>query len=202
MEKLLSLMEDFKSSFIDKENLKKLVSFYNNKFYVYVLSKQYNRLVVNMRSIAALIAIDNIEDAYTIFRKYLETYSIIMSVYENKSVVDAYMMHDSYVGAKACGKNKDEIKAFITNKPDGFLEYGYLNSVVDTSEFNFKYTMKTVCKAALLDEYYGWYKQCNNFVHNNLSSVKINIDEGKNKLIEKCFKSFNHLKNKIEKIIN
>lgn len=77
----------------------------------------------------------------------------LMSVYENRTIVKKYMIHDSYIGYKACGEKKDEIKTYVFGKLDGFLEYGYLDGVVDTTEKDFKYTMKTVCKAAQLDEF-------------------------------------------------
>lgn len=202
MQNLIDDMKQLQKKLNSKEAIKKLVSYYGDKFYVLVLLKQYERLIVNMKSICALLGIDSIEDSYTIFRKYIETYAIMMSVYENRTVVKKYMLHDYYIGYKACGEKKDEIKNFVLGEPEGFLEYGYLEGVVDTSDQDFKYTMKTVCKAAQLDEYYQWYRQCNNFVHNNLSSVKIDPFEGKTKLIEKCRKSFNHYKNKLQLILN
>lgn len=202
MQKLIVEMKQFQETLNSKESIKKLVSYYGDKFYVLIFLKQYERLVVNMKTIGALLEIDSIEDSYTIFRKYIETYSIMMSVYENRTVVKKYMVHDSYIGYKACGEKKDEIKNYVMGKPDGFLEYGYLENVADTSDGDFKYTMKTVCKAAQLDEYYQWYRLCNNFVHNNLSSVKIDPLEGKTKLVEKCTKSFKHLKKKLLQILN
>lgn len=197
MQNLINEMKQFQETLNSKEAIKKLVSYYGDKFYVLILLKQYERLVVNMKSIGALLEIDSIEDSYTIFRKYIETYSIMMSVYENRQVVKKYMIHDSYIGYKACGEKKDEIKNYVIGKPDGFLEYGYLEIVTDISDKDFKYTMKTVCKAAQLDEYYQWYRLCNNFVHNNLSSVIINSLEGKAKLVDRCSTSFYHLKKKI-----
>lgn len=201
MNNLIAEMKSFQTLLNCKNSIKNFVSYYGNQFYVLILLRQYDRLLINMKSINALINIGSIEDAYTIFRKYLETLSIIMSVYENKSVVDSYMLHDSYIGFKACGEKKEEIRAFIANKPEGYLEYGYLEKVVDASSSDFKYTLKTVCKAAQLDEYYQWYRLCNNFVHNNLSSVNIDSLEGKTKLIEKCYKSFTLLKAKLKIVV-
>ena len=198
---LIDEMYEFEKCLKKSDNIKKLISYFDNKFYVLVLLRQYERLLINLKSIDALVKIDSVEDAYTIFRKYIETYVIIMSIYENKEVVNEYMIHDSYLGFKACGMKKDEIKYFTENKPDGFLEYGYLESIVDTSKDDFKYTIKTVCKAASLDGYYNWYRLCNNFVHNNLSSVQIDSHEGQSKLIEKCKISFNLLKKKFQLII-
>ena len=110
MQKLIVEMKKFQETLNSKESIKKLVSYYGDKFYVLIFLKQYERLLVNMKSIGALLEIDSIEDSYTIFRKYIETYSIMMSVYENRSVVKKYMIHDSYIGYKACGEKKDEIK--------------------------------------------------------------------------------------------
>ena len=87
MQKLIVEMKQFQETLNSKESIKKLVSYYGDKFYVLIFLKQYERLVVNMKSIVALLEIDSIEDSYTIFRKYIETYSIMMSVYENRTVV-------------------------------------------------------------------------------------------------------------------
>ena len=80
MQKLIDEMKQFQETLNSKESIKKLVSYYGDKFYALIFLKQYERLVVNMKSIGALLEIDSIEDSYTIFRKYIETYSIMMSV--------------------------------------------------------------------------------------------------------------------------
>ena len=112
MKNLINNMEELRKELNSKEGIIKLISYYGNKFYVFVFLRQYEKLIVNMKSINSLIGIDSIEDSYTIFRKYLETYSIMMSIYENKVVVKEYMVHDSYIGYKACGEKKEEIKAY------------------------------------------------------------------------------------------
>ena len=123
IEEMYKLLERIR----DSKAFQKLCNYYDNKFYAYIFLKQYEQLCSNIKSINALLTIDSVEDAYTIFRKYLETYFIMMSIYENKDIVGKYMVHDAYVGYKACGEKMDEIKLFIRDKPEGFLEYGYLD---------------------------------------------------------------------------
>jgi len=202
MKEIIKQMNSFVSVLNEKDTIAKLIVYYNSKFYVVVLLKQEDRLKSNLESINALLTLGNVEDAYTIFRKYLETYFVIMSVLENITIVEKYMLHDLYLGYKACGEKKEEIKKFKCGKPDGYLEYGYLEGVVETKGPDFKYTMKSVCIAAKMRDYYQWYNICSNFVHNNLSSVKIDQKEGKEKLIDKCRTLTEHMTDRFRVLVN
>ena len=42
--------------------------YFKNERYLYILIKQYNGLINNVKSIDALLQLDNAEDAFTIFR--------------------------------------------------------------------------------------------------------------------------------------
>ena len=197
---MLSKMEEFLIYL--KENINKYNYYFKNERYLLILVKQYSGLIRNVKAINALIEINDAEDAFTIFRKYLETYLIMMSVLNNKNLVDLYVEHDKYIGKKACKIDLNEVKAFCKNKTDGYLEYGYLESVVDTSDSDFKYTMKTVAKAAgLYNLYTKGYKISNNFVHNNLTSVNIDVEDLKNKLVKLCSKSIEDMIFKYKEII-
>lgn len=185
-----------------KENINVLNKFFKNERYLYILIKQYNGLINNVKSIDALLQLDNVEDAFTIFRKYLETYLIMMSVLKNKNIVDLYVEHDKFIGKKVCKIDIDEVKQYCSEKPDGYLEYGYLESVIDTTREDFKYTMRDVANAAGLYYFYEkGYKISNNFVHNNLTSVNIKTKDSKQKLIDLCVKSIDEMIKEYTKII-
>lgn len=149
----------------------------SSKKYLVLFERQIDKLLSNLQSINILISNYCVEDAYTIFRKFLETFFLISSVLKNPNIAEAYMEHDSMIAKKALGNNWDEVKRYCENKPDGFLEYGYLESVINTEEENFKYTMHSVAFSSGLDSYYRWYKITSNFVHNNLSQLKINNEK-------------------------
>lgn len=153
-----------------------------SKRYLVLFDKQIDKLLLNLKSINILVNDNYIEDAYTIFRKFLETFFLISSVLKNPIIAETYMEHDSMVAKKALGNNWSEVKRYCENKPDGFLEYGYLESVINTNEENFKYTMHTVACSSGLNSYYRWYKITSNFVHNNLSQLKVNNDKLKENL--------------------
>lgn len=200
----MSINADKMDEFLEylKANINKYNHYFKNERYLLILVKQYSGLIRNVKAIDALIEINDAEDAFTIFRKYLETYLIMMSVLNNKNLVDLYVEHDKYIGKKACKIELNEVKAFCKNKPDGYLEYGYLESVVDTSDSDFKYTMKTVAKAAgLYNLYTKGYRISNNFVHNNLTSVNIDVEDLKNKLVKLCSKSIEDMIFKYKEII-
>ena len=194
-------MEEFYNQI--KNNINQYNRYFKNERYLYILIKQYNGLISNIKSINALLQIDNPEDAFTIFRKYLETYLIMMSVLKNKQIVNLYVEHDKILGKKVCKLDVNEVKQYCLGKPDGFLEYGYLESVIDTSREDFKYTMRDVAKAANLYYFYDkGYRISNNFVHNNLTSVNINTNDLKQKLIELCINSINIMIEEYSKILS
>ena len=139
-----------------KENINVLNKFFKNERYLYILLKQYNGLINNIKSIDALLQINNAEDAFTIFRKYLETYLIMMSVLKNKNIVDLYVEHDKFIGKKVCKVDINEVKQYCSGKPDGYLEYGYLESVIDTTRDDFKYTMRDVANAGGLHKFMNY----------------------------------------------
>lgn len=88
----------------ETDNVQKLYSYFKNKKYLVLFLKQYNGLITNMKSIALLVDIGNVEDSFTIFRKYLETYFIMMSIIEHPDLVENYIQHDVYIGMKVCKK--------------------------------------------------------------------------------------------------
>jgi hypothetical protein len=85
------------------------------------------------------------------------------------------------------------VKTFTNNKPDGFLEYGFIEELVDSKAIGFKYTIKSIAQVSDQLKYYKWYKISSNFVHNNLNQVSINKVELKEKLFTMVSELFTNL---------
>ena len=200
MNDIIIMMKEKVSIMREDSNIQKLYKYFKNKTYLVLFLKQYNGLITNLSSIDSLINVNNIEDALTIFRKYLETYFIMMSIIEHPDLVDSYVKHDIYISKKVCKKDLKEVKAFCSGKPDGFLEYGYLEKYVDV-DADFKYSTKVVAEVANVSNFHIWYKMCNNFVHNNLTSVNVDLSDGKETLLQGVEKTSNLLNEKIDKIL-
>lgn len=201
MNDIIIMMKEKVSIMREDSNIQKLYKYFKNKTYLVLFLKQYNGLITNLISIDLLINANNIEDALTIFRKYLETYFIMMSIIEHPDLVDSYVRHDIYISKKACKKDLNEVKSFCSGKPDGFLEYGYLEKYVDVDD-DFKYTTKVVAEVGNVFNFHIWYKMCNNFVHNNLTSVNVDLSDGKETLLQGVEKTSNLLNKKINKILD
>ena len=197
---LISMQEELKLMRYDS-NIQRLYKYFKNKTYLVSFLKQYNGLIINLKSIELLVNANNIEDALTIFRKYLETYFIMMSIIEHPDLVESYVKHDIYIGKKVCKKDLNEVKSFCSGKPDGYLEYGYLEKYVDIDD-DFKYTTKIVAEVGNVLNFHIWYKMCNNFVHNNLTSVIVDSKDVLESLLQGVDKTTSHLKNKIGNILS
>lgn len=157
------------------------------KRYLVILEWQIDKISDNLNTIDCLINKEYIEDAYTIFRKMLETFFLVESVLVNPQVARTYIIHEDKLSKKVMNNYRtDEIKVFVEGKPDGYLEYGFVEQLVDTSEEGFKYTIKTVANAAGVGDLYKWYRITSNFVHNNLTQFKINKPDLSTKLITMC----------------
>ena len=157
------------------------------KRYLVILEWQIDKISDNLNTIDCLIKKEYIEDAYTIFRKMLETFFLVESVLVNPQIARTYIIHEDKLSKKVMNNYRtDEVKAFIEGKPDGYLEYGFVEQLVDTSEEGFKYTIKTVANAAGVGDLYKWYRVTSNFVHNNLTQFKINKPDLSAKLITMC----------------
>jgi hypothetical protein len=64
---LISMQEELKLM-RDDSNIQKLYKYFKNKTYLVLFLKQYNGLIINLKSIELLVNANNIEDALTIFR--------------------------------------------------------------------------------------------------------------------------------------
>lgn len=163
--------------------------------------KQFSCLISNLNSIEILVNANSIEDAFTIFRKYLETYFTLMSVINHPDLVRKYLKHDQYITNKVMGYNKNEIKELRANHLDGFIEYGYIDKYLNEREFD-KYNIHQVAEVAGVEEFYIYYKKCNNFVHNNLTSINVNLEDAKEALEKGINRTEKYLLDSLNKIIN
>lgn len=157
--------------------------YFSDATFIETLKNQYASMIRNVKSIDALLSISNLEDAYTIFRKYIETYILSISVIENSDCASKFIKHNTLLTYKANGVNLDMVRSFYKDKPDGFLQYGYIEDKVDSTEEDFRYSIRTVASVSNVIEYYDWYRISNNFVHNNTSGMSIDLEDGINKLI-------------------
>ena len=105
------------------------------------------------------------------------------------------MLHDIYIAKKVCKKDRDQVKSFCDGKPEGYLE-----KYVEFEE-DFKYTSKTIAEIANVPQFYCWYKMCNNFVHNNLTSINVDLGVGKETIVQASSKTVDYMYDKIIDII-
>ena len=187
---LVKTIDDFNNLIKSTEEPSFQASFYKeslSKPFIVLLPRMLSKMLSNLKSMDSLLAIDEVEDAYTIFRKMLETFFLVESVLVNPQIARTYIIHEDKLSKKVMNNYRtDEVKAFIEGKPDGYLEYGFVEQLVDTSEEGFKYTIKTVANAAGVGDLYKWYRVTSNFVHNNLTQFKINKPDLSAKLITMC----------------
>ena len=170
--------KEFQSSFFNKAR---------DKRYLIILDWQLNKIKSNLEAINLLVEKGFIEDAYTIFRKYLESFFLIQSVLKNPQITREYIKHEDMLSEKVRNNtNTNVVKEFVEGKPDGYLEYGYVETLIDTSETGFKYTMKSIANAGGVGDLYKWYRITSNFVHNNLTQFKINEEDLSKKLETMC----------------
>ena len=187
---LVKTIDDFNNLIKSTEEPSFQASFYKeslSKPFIVLLPRMLSKMLSNLKSMDSLLAIDEVEDAYTIFRKMLETFFLVESVLVNPQIARTYIIHEDKLSKKVMNNYRtDEVKAFVEGKPDGYLEYGFVEQLVDTSEEGFKYTIKTVANAAGVGDLYKWYRITSNFVHNNLTQFKINKPDLSAKLITMC----------------
>ena len=181
MNQILNEMKEKYTFLRNDDNVQKLYHYFKDKKYIAIFFKQFNCLISNLNSIEILVNANSIEDAFTIFRKYLETYFILMSVINYPDLVQEYLKHDQYITDKVMGYNKNKIKELRTNHIDGYIEYGYIDKYLTERNFD-KYNIHQVSKVAGVEKYYIYYKKCNNFVHNNLTSINVNLEDAKDAL--------------------
>ncbi len=202
MRGILQKEEECFASLKETENIQKLYRYFKNKKFVLIFIDQYENILTNMKSISLLEAAGNINDGFTILRKYLETYLIMMSLIVHPDLVEAYIRHNEMLSYKACNKEKEKVRIFSDGKPDNYLEYGYLEKYIDHSQGDFKYSAKSAAVAGDVLQFHRYYKMCNNFVHNNLTSVKVDQEKGRQTLIKALKETSTLMNSRLESIIN
>ena len=202
MKQILQNMRSCLSLMKSQDNIQRIYSYFKNKKYIWQLISQYEDITTNVKSISLLVETGNINDAYTIFRKYLETYFIMMSLIVHPDLADEYVKHNEMLSLKACRKDLDIVRAFSEGKPDNYLEYGYLEKYIDHNQSDFKYSAKSAAIVGDVLQFHWYYKMSNNFVHNNLTSVKVDQAKGKETLIKAVKETTDLMNSKIELIIN
>lgn len=198
------MLNDLKEEYIllrNNDNVQKIYHYFKDKNYMAIFYKQFNCLISNLNSIEILVNANYIEDAFTIFRKYLETYFTLMCIVNHPDLVFDYLKHNEYLMDKSTGNNKNKLKEIRENHPDGYLEYGYVEKYLDDKKIE-KYTNKMVATVAGVKQFYQYYNKCSNFVHNNLTSVKIDLTKAKNALNIEIKNTIELLVRKVNKIIN
>ena len=184
------------------DNIQRLYRYFKSKDFLVIFVKQYENLTINVKSISLLVEAGSIKDAYTIFREFLETYFIMMSLIAHPDLTDEYVKHNEMLSRKACKKDLDIVRAFSEGKPDNYLEYGYLEKYIDHNQSDFKYSAKSAAIVGDVLQFHWYYKMSNNFVHNNLTSVKVDQAKGKETLIKAVKETTDLMNSKIELIIN
>ncbi len=176
----LNKIRDF---LLDKDFQKKIFFRIKSKEYIVHAVLKIEKMIENHQSINILINNNLIEDSYTILRKFLETYFFISVNLVNPSIIPTYLEHEKMLTLKVVGASLDDVKKYTYGKPDGFLEYGFVQDLVQMNSPGFKFTIKSVADAGGQYQYYKWYKICSSFVHNNLNQVKMNKESLKEKII-------------------
>lgn len=197
------MLNDLKEEYIllrNNDNAQKIYHYFKDKNYMAIFYKQFNCLISNLNSIEILVNANYIEDAFTIFRKYLETYFTLMCIINHPDLVDKYLKHNEYLKNKVMGYNKIEIKELREKHTDGFIEYGYIDKYITERDFD-KYNVHQVAKVAGVENFYNYYKKCNNFVHNNLTLINVNLEDAKVALEKGINNTVKHLLNMVDKIL-
>lgn len=158
-------------------------SYFSTPQYIKIIRVQYYSMIMNCKSIEALIKIQNLEDAYSIFRKYIETYILMYSVVTHPDIADKFVLHTEYLLQKSQGGLNYDVRNILKDKPDGYLQYGYLEKYINTNTDDFRYSLKTVAEVSGIEKFYQWYQITNNFIHNNTMNLSVNANEGSEKLV-------------------
>lgn len=183
MRSVIAKMTETYQDMVSKQFEDMFKTYFSTPQYVKIIRVQYYSMAVNCKSIDALIKIQNIEDAYSIFRKYIETFILMYSVVVHPDTALKFVNHTNYLSQKSQGGLPYEVKNMLRDKPDGYLQYGYLEDYVDTNVEDFRYSLKSVAEASGIEKFYTWYQITNNFIHNNTMNLSVNVEEGAAKLV-------------------
>ncbi len=204
MIQVLAKMKETYKDIYSKQFEEMFKDYFDDPKYIDIFCRQYYSMLKNVESIDCLLKIQNYEDAFTIFRKYIETYILSFFVIKHPQCAHKFIVHDKYLTLKSQGELTYEDKKFYKDKPDGYLQYGYVEEFVDSAVEDFRYSIRTVAEVTGIQQYYDWYRISNNFVHNNTTNLYVESAEAYNKIkqmiIESTNKMVDYLKDIIKKI--
>ena len=204
MREILAKMKETYKDIYSKQFEKMFSSYFDDIKYIDVFCRQYYSMLKNVESIEALLKIQNYEDAFTIFRKYIETYILSFSVIKHPKIAHKFLTHDKYLTMKSQGELSYEDRLFYKGKPDGYLQYGFIEEYVNSMEEDFRYSIRTVAECSDIAAYYDWYRISNNFVHNNTANLNVEAKDAyekiKEMIRESSDKMIDYLKDIIKKM--
>ncbi len=201
MREILGKMKETYKDIYSKQFEQMFSSYFDDSTYIDVFCRQYYSMLKNVESIDALLKIHNTEDAFTIFRKYIETFILSFAVIKHPNIAHKFLVHDKYLQLKTQGELSYEDRQFYKGKPDGFLQYGFIEECIDTTSDDFRYSIRSVADASGISSYYDWYRISNNFVHNNTANINVDIEEAYSKLKEMIKESSDKLIDFLKDII-
>lgn len=180
--------------------VQKIYRYFHNKTYVIIFIKQYSGLISNLQSTNLLLNAGFVEDAFTIYRKYLETFFVLLSVIKHPDLAESYVLHDGYISMKVCKQELNKIRQFTSGKPEGFLEYGYLEPYVKQRE-DMRYTTRDAAEVGGAKKWHYLYKMSSDFVHNNFNAVSVDLGDAQTVLVKACKDTVNYLNKEIERLV-
>jgi len=184
MREILAKMKETYKDIYSKQFEQMFQNYFDDKSYIDVFCRQYYSMLKNVESIDALLKIQNYEDAFTIFRKYIETFILSYTILKYPNISSKFLLHDKYLTLKSQGEMSYDDRQFYKGKPDGFLQYGFIEEYVDTTSPDFRYSIRTIAEASNIVSYYDWYRVSNNFVHNNTANLNIEAKDAYTKIRE------------------
>ena len=184
MREILAKMKETYKDIYSKQFEQMFQNYFDDKSYIDVFCRQYYSMLKNVESIDALLKIQNYEDAFTIFRKYIETFILSYTILKHPNISSKFLLHDKYLTLKSQGEMSYDDRQFYKGKPDGFLQYGFIEEYVDTTADDFRYSIRTIAEASNIVSYYDWYRVSNNFVHNNTANLNIEAKDAYTKILE------------------
>ena len=198
--KLIDEMNKELSRLRDDSEVQKIYHYFHNKTYVIIFIKQYSGLISNLQSTNLLLNAGFVEDAFTIYRKYLETFFVLLSVIEHPDLADAYVLHDKYTSMKVCKQELDKVRQYTSGKPEGYLEYGYLEPYIRQRD-DMRYTTRDAAEVGGAKKWHYLYKMSSNFIHNNFNAVSVDLGDAQTVLVKACRDTVKYLNRKIERLI-
>ena len=95
MREILAKMKETYKDIYSKQFEQMFQNYFDDKSYIDVFCRQYYSMLKNVESIDALLKIQNYEDAFTIFRKYIETFILSYTILKHPNISSKFLLHDN-----------------------------------------------------------------------------------------------------------